>query len=145
MVRNCSRQGSMNINPTKPNLFLLFNHCLTAPQETDARISLGVGCIVLPPLEISQRWVEIPPDAEELTAYLAPIFSWLRSEAHSGDFVLIQGEFGATFLLVNEAIRLGLTPIYSTTRREAVEEHAPDGRVHLRHTFSHVRYRRYVQ
>ena len=127
-----------------PTLFLLFNHRLTAAQETDARASFGVDRIVEPPPEISRIWVEIPPDAEELTTHLAPVFAWLTACARLGDYVLIQGEFGATYLLVNKAFRLGLTPIYSTTRREAVEEHTPDGRVHLRHTFSHVRYRRYA-
>ncbi|MDO8948663.1 MAG: CRISPR-associated protein Csx20 [Desulfocapsaceae bacterium] len=134
----------MNINTTNPTLFLLFNHNLTAPQETDARTSLGVDRIVLPPLEISRCWVEIPPDAEELASYLAPVFTWLGSEAISGDFVLIQGEFGATFLLVHEAIRLGLVPVYSTTIRQAVEQHLPDGQVKISHIFSHVRYRKYT-
>jgi hypothetical protein len=131
------------MNPTPPTLFLLFNHTLTAAQEADARTSFGVGRIVLPPAEISRLWLEIPPDASELSIHLAAVFSWLAVCARPGDYVLVQGEFGATFLLVNEALRLGLIPVYSTTRREAVEEHSPDGRVRLQHTFSHVRYRRY--
>jgi len=134
----------MNINTTNPTLFLLFNHCLTETQETDARTSLGVDRIVLPSPEISRLWQEIPPESDELISYLAPIFSWLGNEAHPGDFVLIQGEFGATFLLVNEAIRLGLVPVYSTTRRQAVEQHLPDGQVKISHIFSHVRYRKYI-
>lgn len=54
------------------------------------------------------------------------------------------------FLLFNhrltaaqEADALGLIPIYSTPRREMMEKHMPDGSVHIRHIFSHVRYRRY--
>jgi len=136
------RQGSMNIN-SKPNLFLLFNHTLTAPQETDACISLGVKSIVLPPPEINRLWQEIPPDSEELLSYLSPVFTWLGNEPHPGDFVLIQGEFGATFLMVNEALRLGLVPVYSTTSRKAIEQLLPDGQVKISHIFSHVRYRKY--
>lgn len=64
----------MNIKSTIHALFLLFNHCLTATQETDARTSLGVVRIVLPPLEINRRWVDIPPDAQELASSLAPVF-----------------------------------------------------------------------
>jgi|GEM_PF-836389 len=144
MVRSSSRQDSMNINSIHPALFLLFNHCLTETQETDASDSLGVDRIVHPPLEISRRWAEIPPEVEDLASHLSPIFSWLGNEAHSGDFVLIQGEFGATFLLVHEAIRLGLVPVYSTTIRQAVEQHLPDGQVKISHIFSHVRYRKYT-
>jgi len=74
MVRNRSRQDSMNMKSAIHTLFLLFNHCLTATQDTEARTSLGVDRIGLPPLEINRRWVEIPPDAEELASYLAPVY-----------------------------------------------------------------------
>ncbi len=65
----------MNIKSTIHNLLLLFNHYLTATQETDTRTSLGVDRISLPPLEISRRWVKIPTDAKELASYLAPVFT----------------------------------------------------------------------
>jgi hypothetical protein len=134
----------MKMNSTYPALLLLFNHCLTEAQKTDARASLGVDRILLPPPEISRRWAEIPPDAEDLASHLAPVSAWLGNAARPGDFVLIQGEFGATFLMVNEAIRLGLVPVYSTTIRQAVEQHLPDGQVKISHIFSHVRYRKYA-
>lgn len=128
-----------------PALVLLFNHRLTEVQEDDARRSLGVGSIVEPPAGISVLWAQVPPDIDDLAGYLAPAFVWLRSVAGPGDFVLIQGEFGATCLAVQEAFRIGLVPVYSTTRREAVEIHLPDGRVEIRHVFAHIRYRKYAQ
>ncbi|MDP2105478.1 MAG: CRISPR-associated protein Csx20 [Desulfobulbaceae bacterium] len=131
-------------HPASPALFLLFNHRLTRVQETDARASLGIRQIVAPPEAVQHLWSAVPPEAESLGEYLAPVVAWLAAQARPGDFVLIQGEFGATCALVSEAFRLGLAPVYSTTRREAVEEHdADNGRVHIRHTFSHVRYRKY--
>ena len=126
-----------------PALILLFNHRLTVRQEEDARASLGIASITLPPADIRAVWAQVPPDIDELTGYLAPVFSWLEGIARHGDFVLVQGEFGATCLAVGEAFRLSLIPVYSTTRREAVEKHLADGRVEIRHTFAHVRYRRY--
>jgi len=129
--------------PPHPALILLFNHRLTARQEDDARNSLGIDRITNPPISIRTIWAQVPPDIDELAGYLAPVFSWLAGVSRPGDFVLIQGEFGATCLAVEEAFRLGLVPIYSTTRREAMEKHLADGRVEIRHTFSHVRYRRY--
>jgi len=126
-----------------PILFLLFNHRLTPSQEADARASLGVAAIVPPPPEISRLWSEIPPEAERLGDTLAPARNWLAAQAAPGDFILIQGDFGATSLMVNAATQQGLIPIYSTTRRQAVEEHMEDGSVHLRHIFTHVRFRRY--
>jgi len=97
----------------------------------------------LPPAEIRRLWAEIPPEADTLAGFLQPVLAWLASEARPGDYVLIQGEFGATWILVGEAFRHGCVPIYSTTRREATESHDADGWVELRHHFRHVRYRRY--
>lgn len=127
-----------------PNLVLLFNHRLTAAQEADARDSLGIGRIIAPPEALQRRWSEVPPETDELAAWLDPLFVWLAQVGRPGDFALIQGEFGATFLTVHEVFRLCLIPVYSTTRRQAVEEHQEDGSVHLRHVFAHVRYRRYA-
>ncbi len=135
----------MSINPEKSSLFLLFNHRLTGQQADDARASLGVGRIVAPPEAIQSLWSQVPPEIDDLGPYLAPVFTWLAAEARPGDFVLIQGEFGATFLAVREAHRLGLIPVYSTTSRQAVEEHLPDGRVEISHVFGHVRFRRYAK
>lgn len=126
-----------------PALILLFNHRLTARQEEDARASLGIASITLPPADIRAVWAQVPADIDALADYLAPVFSWLAETARPRDFVLIQGEFGATCLAVGEAFRLGLVPVYSTTRRQAIEEHRADGRVEIQHTFAHVRYRRY--
>ena len=133
----------MSSRPSSPDLFLLFNHRLTAAQEADARVSLGIGRIIAPSEALQRRWSEVPPETDELAAWLVPLFAWLVQAGRPGDLILIQGEFGATFLAVQEAFRLGLIPVYSTTRRQAVEEYQADGSVHLRHVFFHVRYRRY--
>ncbi len=125
------------------DLLLLFNHTITPVQEEQARLELGVELIVTPPAEISSIWAAIPPEAEGIRATLAPVMSWLDDQAVPGDFILVQGDFGACFLLADHALNRGYIPIYSTTERRAVEEHLDDGGVRLTHTFRHVRYRRY--
>ncbi|HAY20616.1 MAG TPA: hypothetical protein DCY27_00280, partial [Desulfobacterales bacterium] len=85
----------------------------------------------------------IPPDLLELTGYLKPICSWLVGQATPGDYVLIQGDFGATYLMVRFALEHGLIPVYATTSRQALEEHLPDGTVKLLHYFQHQMFRRY--
>ena len=45
--------------------------------------------------------------------------------------------------MVNFAFKIGLVPIYSTTRREAVEEHNDDETVKLVHHFQHRIFRKY--
>jgi len=127
-----------------PKLIVLFNHTLTAAQEADARAGLGVEDIVEPPDDIKKAWANVPPEPDDISGWLAPVRKWLLAVARSGDFVLVQGEFGATFQMVGFCFARGLTPVYSTTRREAREEHLPGGAVEVRHLFSHVRFRMYA-
>ncbi len=87
------------IESTRPRLILLFNHSLTPFQETDARGFLGIDRIVVPHDELQRRWSQVPPEIDELTTWLTPLFAWLAQVARLGDYVLIQGEFGAVFHL----------------------------------------------
>lgn len=126
-----------------PRLFLFFNHTITPRQLTQARLELGVTEVMQPPAELSRRWANVPPAEERLLPWLQPVFAWLDEQAAPGDFVLVQGEFGACYLLVQHALERELVPVHSTTERHAREEQLPDGRVQLEHTFDHVRFRRY--
>lgn len=125
------------------SLFLIFNHQFTATQEKDARVSLGVEKIVEMPDEIRELWGNLPPERPDLKGYLEPVRAWLIRNARVGDLVLIQGDFGACYLMVRFACGIGVEAIYSTTSRVAVEEHQPDGSVRMTHHFRHVRFRRY--
>jgi hypothetical protein len=124
-------------------LFFLFNHTPTAAQYADARRTLGVEHFIEPPEHIQSLWRQVPPEPGCIAEYLAPVNEWLTEQARPGDFLLIQGDFGATYLMVNFALENGLVPIYSTTERQALERHGPDGSVQLSHTFRHCRFRRY--
>lgn len=124
-------------------LLLLFNHTLTKDQHDAATGELGITRIITPPLQLQQLWSSIPPDAEALLPLVDPLVVWLKDVAEAGDYILIQGDFGACFLMINQALHLGMVPIYSTTARQAVEMHLDDGRVQLEHTFQHVRFRQY--
>ena len=124
-------------------LFLIFNHDLTDLQRQDAHSSLGVGRIVDIPPDLKLLWRQIPPGLEGIAGYLGPLKRWLLENAQKDDFVLIQGDFGAVYIMVNFAFDNGLTPVYSTTDRRVVEKHGADGAVELTHVFRHERFRRY--
>ena len=124
-------------------LCLLFNHQLTAAQQSDARRSLGVAECISPPAAVLELWKQLPPDVVELYPLLKPVRSWLAKTAEPGDYVLIQGDFGAVYLMIRFALKQQLFPVYSTTRRQAVEEHLEDGAVKMVHAFRHVLFRRY--
>lgn len=124
-------------------IFLIFNHEITGRQAEDARESLGVERIVEPPADLKGLWKSVPPDIPEISSYLEPVKKWLEDNAAPSDYVLVQGDFGATYLMVNFALERGLVPVYSTTDREALEKHDDDGSVSLVHRFKHRIFRRY--
>ena len=125
------------------SMFLIFNHRITKIQEEDARRTLGVSRVVDMPAELKELWSNIPPELPELETYLGPVKAWLEDQAAESDYVLIQGDFGACFTMVNFSFDRGLIPVYSTTLREAVEEYVEDGTVRLVHQFKHQIFRRY--
>lgn len=125
------------------SLFLIFNHDITPVQESDAYSSLGVQRIIVMPPGLKDLWRQIPPALPKISAYLTPVKDWLSREAEKNDYVLIQGDFGACFIMVNFAFEIGLIPIYSTTQREVSEEHKEDGIVNLSHQFRHRIFRKY--
>ncbi len=125
------------------SLFLIFNHTFTDNQRKDAVDSLGVDRFVDMQRDMKTIWRNIPPELLEIEDYLEPIQTWLKANASEDDFALIQGDFGACYIMVNYAFKLGLVPIYSTTRRETEEEVLQDGSVKLTHQFQHQIFRRY--
>ena len=125
------------------SLFLLFNHRITKQQEAEACLSLDVDRIINLPSGLKDLWCQVPPGLSEIRGYLAPIRDWLKSNAIAGDYVLIQGDFGASYLMVIFAFDNDLIPIYSTTYRKAIEENNNDGFVKMTHQFQHHIFRRY--
>jgi len=124
-------------------IFLLFNHKLTRQQEEDMQCSLGVNKFVVPPPEIAALWSQIPPQITELTPYLTPVRQWLRLNSTEGDYLLVQGDFGAVYLMVDFAFKIKLKPVYSTTERVAAENILEDNCVEIKHIFRHVGFRHY--
>ncbi len=133
------------INLEMANLIILFNHSLTPTQITDAKENLHIKEIITPPVDLREMWANIPPDIADLsqTHNYVTVQNWLLKNGTAGDYVLIQGDFGATYLMVRFAFKQGHIPIYSTTRRQAEEQHSIDGSVKMTHRFNHVRFRCY--
>ena len=122
---------------------ILFNHTLTDDQRLDAVDLLGVNAFVLPPARVSSIWRAVPPEIVNLHSVLSPVLAWINVEGAEDDYLLVQGDFGATFLVVKYAMMRGLIPVYSTTERRAIEKSDADGTVHTVHEFRHVRFREY--
>lgn len=125
------------------SLFLIFNHTFTYLQQTDARNTLKVVRIVEMPEDLKSLWSNVPPEFPEISNVLHPIRTWVGQNACPNDYVLIQGDFGACYLMVNFAFENDLVPIYSTTSRVVEEDLQPDGSIRLAHQFKHQIFRKY--
>ena len=125
-------------------MFLMFNHSLSKDQETDAQnIWGGQLHFVGLPTQLKVLWAQIPADKKGLFDTLAPFRAWLEKESCPNDLVLIQGDFGATWLMVQYALNNNLVPVYSVTIRQAREDITSDGIVKNTHFFKHRMFRLY--
>ncbi len=126
-----------------PALFVLLNHDLTEMQLEEAKSSFKIETIRrLPPL-LHEIWSRIPVNGELDTSMLERFTEWIDEDAEVGDYVLIQGEFGATFYLVDYCFATGFIPIYAASPRDSMESRNGDGTVERKLIFSHVNFRRY--
>lgn len=124
-------------------MLLLLSHKLTEDQKENANTALGVREFLALPDDLQKLWMNIPPMMSLLSEYLEPIRNWINENAGHGDYVLIQGDYGAVYLMVNYAFSVGLIPVYATTERVVVEKLMPDNVVKSERIFKHKMFRRY--
>lgn len=129
-----------------PRLFVLLSHRLTAAQITGAATQLGVAAtaVVYLPRELLDRWAGVPPDAAlDWSTFLDPFYRWIAEHVTPADYLLVQGEAGATYALVRTCVARGLRPLHTTTERRSEEVTTPDGTVRTVRHFLHRAYRLY--
>jgi len=121
-------------------MILLFSHTLSDEQIIDGKKKFGVDEFLYLPSELQKLWSNFDADLERLDTQRFKEF--LQKNANIGDVVLVQGDFGASFTMVNFALDLGLIPVYATTKREVVEV-VENGVSVKKSIFKHRRFRRY--
>jgi len=123
-------------------LFILLNHDISEAQREDAE-KFGISRFLPLPPDLKAIWGSIPAEPDTIDDILHPVKQWLGTNAAPGDFALIQGDFGACWIMVNFAFENNLVPVYATTARKAVEIRQADGSIKTVREFKHVRFRRY--
>ena len=123
--------------------FLIFSHKLTQEQVDELKKKWEVSHFLSLPEKLKSLWSNIPPELEEIKFYLSPVIQWLEREAKPHDIALIQGDPGAVYIMVNKAFKIGLIPIYATTKRVVKEHISADGTVQQIRIFLHNRFRVY--
>lgn len=125
-------------------LLVLLSHELQDKQVVEINELMGIKEIVRAPDSVMKVWSNISPKGELAQEDLEPVISWIGRTSSQGDRVLVQGEFGATFYVVEYCFERKLRPIYSTTERKVVEEVQGD-KVIAKRVFSHVTFRSYLR
>ena len=123
-------------------MFLLFSHNLTQIQIDDAKNNLDIEKFVSLSQDLQELWSNIPSDLIVIKEYLLPFKNFLTENSNFGDVVLIQGDFGAVYQMVNFANDLGLKAVYATTTR-VIEEIVIDEKTVKKSIFEHRRFREY--
>ncbi len=124
-------------------LILIFSHTLTEKQIIDARKNLNIEDFVYLPLDLQKLWGSIPPDIDDISDITDKIKEWINNTADRNDYVLVQGDFGATYDVVNFCKSVGLKTVYSTTQRRAKEVLNKNGIIEITRAFEHVMFRKY--
>lgn len=126
-----------------PKLLLIFSHKLTDQQIKDAEETLVITEFIYLPDHLQVQWSNVNPCGDLPEELFSRLKQWLIENAESGDYVLIQGDFGATYITVDMAFELGLIPIYATTERISKEIANQNSEIERKQIFKHVCYREY--
>ena len=121
-------------------MFVLINHNLTQEQKSQALKVFGVEDIIN---ITDDTWSNINPADENILYALNTYKKELMLEAEAGDILLVQGDFGATYNMINFAKNIGIKTIYATTKR-VVQELIIDGKSVTRREFKHEKFREYL-
>lgn len=124
-------------------MFLLFSHTLSDEQISDAKKSLDVNEFVYLEKDLQKIWGNVPTDLASLDEFLSPFKSYLEKNSSKGDIALVQGDFGATYKMVNFAKDLGIVCVYATTKRIIEEIKQENNEILKKSIFKHERFREY--
>lgn len=126
------------------NLIVLMSHNMTENQKEDAYKTLKVKDILESNQDIKNIWSNIEPKSSLDLSRLDLVIDWIKKNSRKGDYILVQGEFGATFYIVDYCFKSNLIPIYATSKRQVIEESQGD-KIITNRTFKHEGFRKYIR
>ena len=121
--------------------FCLINHQLTDNQIKELYEKYSVSNIRYPDSQLSEIWSQIPATHKLDKAPVYSVVNWLETALH-GDVVIIQGEVGSTFMLVDYALKNKLIPIHAVSKRISKEVRIGE-QVQKQNIFEHICFREY--
>jgi len=124
-------------------LFLVFSHKLTREQLEEANERFKVDKFIYLPEDLQSKWSNVPAQNDLPETYLDNIKEFLLLNMSEKNYVLVMGEYGLTYLMVNWCFENGFIPLYTTTNREYEAEVNQDGSIINKHIFKHIAFRLY--
>lgn len=125
-------------------LLLIFSHKLNKRQKEEAKERFNISRFIELDPELLIKWMNIPPNLEDLKEYLEDLTKWIDQHGNPGDYALVQGDFGAIKIIVDYCISKRIIPIYATTQRKVTEEKSGEV-IKISREFEHVMFRKYQQ
>lgn len=123
------------------NCYCLLNHQLTSNQISELKNNYDVSNIIYPDQILKTMWSQIPAQKDYDQNIIDKITTWLKP-AKNNDILIVQGEFGTTFQIVDYALKQHLIPVHAVTERVAKEEINGES-VKREYIFKHVCFRKY--
>lgn len=123
---------------------VLMSHDMSEIQKSDANKDLKITKIIEAPPHIKKIWANIDPTSDLNTIKLDEVVSWIKENSSKQDYILVQGEYGATFYIVDYCFKNNLIPVYATSIRR-VEESRKGEEVITNRVFVHQGYRKYIR
>lgn len=123
-------------------LIVLMSHEMTKYQREDAYKSFKIDSIIEANKNIKDIWANINPISSLDLTKLDIVIDWIKEVSNKDDYILVQGEFGATFYIVDYCFKNNLIPIYATSKRQ-VSEHKECEKIITNRIFSHISFRKY--
>jgi CRISPR-associated Csx2 family protein len=124
-------------------MIIVLSHALTEEQKQEAHLRWQVTSFKEMPIEIAQRWSNIPAEGDWDDEWLRPVQNWINEVYSDGDLLVVQGEPGACCRLVSWLQQKEIYPYYATTNRQVEESSAVDGSIVSQRIFKNVQFRQY--
>lgn len=123
-------------------MVVLMNHEMSEEQTGVAVNELKVDCFITMPPFIAAIWGNVDPEADFDKLEVEKVVKWLGETTVRRDYVLVQGDYGLTFAVVDWCLVNGRKAVYATTRRVA-KESCNEGVTIVQREFRFVKYRKY--
>jgi len=125
------------------NAFIILNHELKNEQKLELQQLYDVSSFIELSTSLQKIWSGFQPEDDIPSLKLKKIIRWLEADGKKDDIVVVQGEFGATFYVVDFCFHHGMVPLYASSKRRYKESNHSDGSVERRHIFRHVKFKPY--